>query len=86
MGIACFKLRKQHKTKIYSHENELAKLTHEFENKFKLNKKAWNFFVTQAPSYQKVIIHWITTAKQQATQQRRLDKAITESAKHKRLL
>lgn len=85
-GLESFKLRKINKSKIYSHENEPAKLTSEFENKFKTNKKAWDFFAIQAPSYRKVIIHWIMTAKQITTQLRRLDKAIIESEKNKRLL
>ncbi|MES2892247.1 MAG: YdeI/OmpD-associated family protein [Bacteroidota bacterium] len=85
-GLDSFALRKEHKSKIYSHENEGGKLTKEFEKIFKANKKAWRFFTTQAPSYQKVMIHWITTAKQPATQLSRLNKTITESAGLKRVL
>lgn len=40
VGLERFKLRTIHKSKIYSHENELATLTSEFVNKFKKNKKA----------------------------------------------
>lgn len=85
-GPAAFKLRTEHKSKIYSHENETKKLSPEFEKQFKANKKAWHFFTTQAPSYQKVIIHLIMTAKQDKTQLKRLQQAITESEKHKRIL
>lgn len=84
-GLASFKLRTENKSKVYSHERDTQRLFSDFEKKFKANKKAWVFFTTQAPSYQKVIIHWITSAKQEATQLNRLDKAITASAEHKRL-
>ncbi|MEO5892808.1 MAG: YdeI/OmpD-associated family protein [Ferruginibacter sp.] len=85
-GLASFKLRQADRSKIYSHENDLAKLPPGFVKQFKANKKAWNFFKIQAPSYQKVIIHWITTAKQEVTQLKRLDKAIKESELLKRVL
>ncbi|MES2284383.1 MAG: YdeI/OmpD-associated family protein [Bacteroidota bacterium] len=84
-GLASFKLRKEHRSKIYSHEREAQKLPADLERKFKANKKAWGFFTTQAPSYQKVIIHWIMAAKQETTQLTRLGKVIAESAEHKRL-
>jgi len=85
-GLEIFKKRKEHKSKIYSHENELKELSPAYEKKFKSNKKAWNFFIAQAPSYKKVIIHRIMTAKQEVTQLRRLDEAIAASEKLKRLL
>jgi uncharacterized protein YdeI (YjbR/CyaY-like superfamily) len=85
-GMTLYKLRKEHKSKIYSHEKDPEILAAGYEVKFRSNKKAWDFFTTQAPSYQKVIIHWIMTAKQESTQLTRLKKAITESAKQKRVV
>ncbi|MDP1747119.1 MAG: YdeI/OmpD-associated family protein [Bacteroidota bacterium] len=84
-GLASFKLRKEHNSKIYSYEKEAQKLPPDFEKKFNANKKAWEFFTAQAPSYQKAIIHWIMAAKQETTQFARLNKVIAESAEHKRL-
>lgn len=78
-GLAIFKMRKEHQARLYSHENEPAKLAVEYEKKFRRQKKAWAFFTAQAPSYQKVIIHWIMTAKQKSTQLTRLLKAIDAS-------
>ncbi|MES2773959.1 MAG: YdeI/OmpD-associated family protein [Bacteroidota bacterium] len=85
-GLASFELRKEHKSRIYSHENEAATLAAEFLKTFKKNKKAWQFFTTQAASYQKVINHWIMTAKQKETQLRRLEKVMAESENNKRVL
>src|SRR5687768_10522057 len=85
-GLASFKLRKEDRSRIYSHEREPAQLSAEYKKQFKANKKGWNFFTTQAPSYQKVMTHWIMTAKQKETQIRRLEKTISESEKHTRVL
>ena len=84
-GLEAFSHRKKEKSKIYSFENGAKKFTDSFESKFKLNKKAWDFFNSQPPSYQKMVIHWIMSAKQESTQLSRLEKTITESKKQKRL-
>jgi uncharacterized protein YdeI (YjbR/CyaY-like superfamily) len=78
-GIKSFELRKDHKSKIYSHEQELKSLPSEFEKQFKANKKAWLFFTSQAPSYQKTAIHIVTTAKQETTKLKRLLELINAS-------
>jgi uncharacterized protein YdeI (YjbR/CyaY-like superfamily) len=85
-GKKAFELRKEEKSAIYSHEKEPAVLNSEFEKQFKANKKAWEFFNNQAPSYKKVMLHWIMTAKQEKTRISRLEKTIGESESGKRVL
>jgi uncharacterized protein YdeI (YjbR/CyaY-like superfamily) len=84
-GLEVFRLRKESKSRIYSHETENIKLSDEYEKLFKSNKKAWEFFEKQAPSYKKVTIHWIMSAKQQKTQVSRLEKTILVSEKENRV-
>lgn len=84
-GLKAFQLRKENKSRIYSHETENVKLSTEYEKHFKTNKKAWEFFEKQAPSYKKVMIHWIMTAKQLKTKLSRLEKTIAESENGKRM-
>ncbi|MBI5021327.1 MAG: YdeI/OmpD-associated family protein [Ignavibacteriales bacterium] len=84
-GLEAFSHRKKDKSKTYSFENAAQKFTESFETKFKSNKKGWDFFKAQPPSYQKMVIHWIMSAKQESTQFTRLEKTITESKKQKRL-
>ncbi|MGE4513218.1 MAG: YdeI family protein [Chryseobacterium sp.] len=84
-GQQAFKLRKEEKSGIYSHENETAALSPEFEKQFKANKKAWEFFNSQAPSYKKVMLHWIMSAKQEKTRISRLEKTIMESEARNRI-
>ncbi|PBJ08323.1 YdeI family protein [Flavobacterium sp. ACN6] len=84
-GLKAFSFRTENKSKIYSHEKEPVPLDTAYENEFKANKTAWEFFEKQAPSYKKVMIHWIMSAKQEKTRQSRLEKTISESEKQKRM-
>jgi uncharacterized protein YdeI (YjbR/CyaY-like superfamily) len=84
-GLNAFSVRKEEKSKIYSHERELVELNLDYANQFKQDKLAWDFFINQAPSYRKVVIHWIMSAKQEKTKQSRLDKTITVSRRQMRL-
>jgi uncharacterized protein YdeI (YjbR/CyaY-like superfamily) len=85
-GQKAFELRKEEKSGVYSHENEVAILDPAYEKQFKSNKKAWEFFNNQAPSYKKVMLHWIMSAKQEKTRLSRLEKAIRESELGKRVI
>jgi uncharacterized protein YdeI (YjbR/CyaY-like superfamily) len=84
-GQSAFSFRTESKSKIYSHEKESIPLEPVYEKQFKENKLAWDFFMKQAPSYKKVIIHWIMAAKQEKTRQSRLEKTITISEQQKRI-
>ena len=85
-GLKAFDLRSEERSRIYSHEKETSFLTPDFEEQFKANKAAWDYFNKQAPSYKKVTIHWIMSAKQEKTKISRLEKAINISSEQKRML
>ncbi len=84
-GETAFAFRTEKRSNIYSHESEAKQLDADLEKAFKTNKPAWEFFEKQPPSYKKVIVHWIMTAKQEKTRQSRLDKVIVESGLNKRV-
>ena len=84
-GQKAFSLRTESKSKIYAYEKEPVILDMKFETQFKKNKLAWDFFDKQAPSYKKVMIHWIMNAKQEETRLSRLDKTISESEQQRRM-
>lgn len=84
-GLAAFKLRKEERSNIYSHEKEEAQLSAAFENLFKSNPIAWDFFNAQPPSYKKVMKHWIMSAKQDKTKLARLAQTIEFSEMQKRV-
>lgn len=85
-GQKAFEFRSEERSKVYSHEKEAYLLTPAFEKQFKAHTTAWEYFDKQAPSYKKVMIHWIMSAKQEKTRLSRLEKAIHISAEQKRML
>ncbi len=79
-GLKRFNERDEKRTGIYSFEQKSHKLPAAYEKKFKANKKAWAFFTKKMPPwYQRTSIHWVTSAKQEATQLRRLETLIADS-------
>ena len=82
-GLEAYSTRKESKSKIYSYEKEPELLSKAYEKLFKANKKAWKFFRTQPAWYQRVAIHRIMTAKQEATQLKRLEQLIKDSEEEK---
>jgi uncharacterized protein YdeI (YjbR/CyaY-like superfamily) len=84
-GQKAFDLRKENKSGIYSHEKAEVVLDPVYQKQFTDHQTAWDFFESQAPSYKKVIIHWIMSAKQEKTRLSRLEKAIDTSKQSKRL-
>ncbi|MDQ0780504.1 YdeI family protein [Chryseobacterium sp. W4I1] len=83
-GQKAFEARKEDKTGIYSHETEQI-LDSVYEKQFKMNRIAWEFFEKQSPSYKRITIHWLMSAKQEKTRLSRLEKVISESEQLRRL-
>lgn len=84
-GLAAFEKRSEVRTGIYSYENRPEKLDAELEAIFQEKQEAWKFFTSQAPSYQKVMIYWVMSAKQEPTRMARLSKLIGFSALKERV-
>jgi len=78
-GIAAYNQRKESKSGIYAHEQSAVSFSPELERIFKANRKAWKFFQSLAPSYRKSSVNWIMSAKQAATQLKRLRMLISDS-------
>ena len=85
-GIAAYQARSEAKTGVYAFERpQPAELPAAELRAFKHHKAAWAFFQSSAPSYQRVITHWVVSAKQAATRARRLEQLIQACAEHRRL-
>lgn len=79
-GLKAFEQRKGEKSGVYSFENQdKAKLPAEFEQQFRANKKAWDFFQKQPPSYQRGASWWVISAKKEETRLKRLATLIDDS-------
>lgn len=70
-GIKIFEARDRAKTNLYSFEREAAKLTAAQEKQFRKIGKAWKFWTSQPPGYRKTATHWVTSAKQEPTRDKR---------------
>jgi len=85
-GLAAFAARTAARTGTYSFEAAKAvKLPPELERQFRAKAKAWSFFTTQPPGYQRTAIHRVLSPKQAATRERWLHRLISESAAGRRL-
>ena len=83
-GLKAFDLKKEDNTGVYYNENKNVLLSESYEKHFKKNKLAWKYFNTQAPSYKRLTVHWIMSAKQEKTRLSRLEKTILISEQEKR--
>lgn len=84
-GLNAFADRRENKSGIYSYEQRTEQLPEPFAGLLRGNKKAWEFFQAQPPSYRKTIGWWVVSAKQDETRRKRLEKLIAESAAGRRL-
>ncbi len=84
-GLKAFDARDSKRSGVYSFERAAMKLTAEFENRFRSDREAWEFFEKQPPYHRKLAVFWIMSAKRDETQARRLDTLIRVSAAGERL-
>jgi uncharacterized protein YdeI (YjbR/CyaY-like superfamily) len=62
-----------------------ARLPQPLQNRFELQKDAWENFQRFPPYYRRLTIGWIASAKKEETQLKRLAKLIDYSARHQRI-
>lgn len=85
-GLAAFALRQEAKSGIYAYENrKTAVLNKADEKQFRSNRKAWEFFQRQPPSYRQNVIWALATAKKEETRRRKLERLISESEAGRRI-
>jgi uncharacterized protein YdeI (YjbR/CyaY-like superfamily) len=85
-GLKAFAARSAKKSGIYSYEQRKhARFTAQQEKRFRENKWAWEFFRSQAPSYQRVTTWWVISAKKEETRLRRLS-LLMDHSRRRRLL
>jgi uncharacterized protein YdeI (YjbR/CyaY-like superfamily) len=84
-GLAAFAKRDEKRSAMYSYERQHAKLDTAATNAFKADKKAWTFYQSQAPGYQRTSTHWVMSAKRPETRERRLATLIDYSRRGERI-
>jgi uncharacterized protein YdeI (YjbR/CyaY-like superfamily) len=84
-GTKVFNQRDKKKIKQYSYERKIQTLDQSYLKIFKSHQNAWSFFISQAPSYQKLSCLWVMSAKKEETHLRRLNILIEDSENNRRL-
>jgi uncharacterized protein YdeI (YjbR/CyaY-like superfamily) len=85
-GEAAFARRREARSGVYSYEQrDKAALEPAQEERFRANAGAWEFFSTCPPSYRKMAVWWVVSAKRPDTRERRLTTLIEDSAAGRRL-
>ena len=78
-GHAAFAKRDASGAQLYSHERKTVEMPAQADAALRRNKKAWAFFSTQAPIYQRAAAWWIVSAKRAETKASRLAQLIHDS-------
>jgi uncharacterized protein YdeI (YjbR/CyaY-like superfamily) len=85
-GAKAFGHRQDVKSVVYAYEQDaMAELTSAELEVFQREKTAWAYFEACPPSYKKVLLHWITTAKRSDTRASRLATLVAACLEEKRL-
>ncbi len=85
-GSKAFEARTEDNSAIYSYEQrKRAKLPSALEQRFRANKKAWDFFRAQPAVYRRISIFRVVSAKREETRVKRLETLIRDSARGRRL-
>ena len=86
-GLAAFALRTERRSSVYAYEQDTVKVLTDAElSVFRRRKKAWEWFDRVAPSYRKVMLHWVTSAKQPEIRARRLAQLMESAALGEKVL
>lgn len=85
-GRAAYEARTAERSKVYSYEREQPAAFTEAELAvLRRAKRAWAWFRASPPGYQRQATHWVTSAKQAATRERRLASLVACSDRGERL-
>lgn len=84
-GRRAFEARDPEQTRRYSFENRPQAWSPELARLFRANRAAWQHFSAQPPGYRRTSIHWVMSAKRDATRLARLARLIEASEAGRRL-
>jgi uncharacterized protein YdeI (YjbR/CyaY-like superfamily) len=79
-GLAAFEQRSEANSGIYGFERENVAFDAAYEQQFRANGAAWDFFQAQPAWYRRTATWWVISAKREATRLKRLATLIDDSA------
>ena len=77
-GLKAFEARRENRSGIYSYEQRRPQLDEPYESMLRKNKRAWDFFQAQSPSYRKKVSWYVVSAKKEETRLKRLERLIED--------
>jgi len=84
-GLAAFQAHIESGKRAYTFRDRPQTFPAALAKAFRANRTAWEFWSDQPPGYQRTLVHWVTSAKQPATRESRLQKLIAHSATGRRM-
>jgi uncharacterized protein YdeI (YjbR/CyaY-like superfamily) len=84
-GLAAYERRTPERSGIYAYETRELELPQGYAAQLAADPRAAAFWEVATPSYRKVAVNWVLTAKQEATRDRRMAQLVDDSA-HGRLI
>ena len=78
-GRAAFAARSEKRTAIYSYEQGDSEIAFD-DAALRADEKAWAYWEAAAPSYKKVVMHWVTSAKKPETRAKRMAELVADCA------
>jgi uncharacterized protein YdeI (YjbR/CyaY-like superfamily) len=80
-GLRAYERRKDDKQSVYAHEQPAdAELSAEFAQQLRASPAASAFLDAATASYRHICVHWVLSAKQQATRDKRMAQLVEDSA------
>jgi uncharacterized protein YdeI (YjbR/CyaY-like superfamily) len=84
-GLRAFGDHRTHPKSGYSIRVRSDALPPALEKQLRAHKAAWSFWQAQPPGYRRGAVHWVTSAKRDETQARRMAQLVDDSAAGRRL-
>ncbi|MGL4743648.1 MAG: YdeI/OmpD-associated family protein [Dermatophilaceae bacterium] len=79
-GLAAWEHRREDRSGVYSFEGDGIELSPEFAARLAGDAAASAFWEVATPSYRRQVTHWVMTAKQEATREKRMTQLLTDCA------
>lgn len=79
-GLAAYEARRHDRIGVYSFEAESAELPADYRALLEADSRAAAFWAAATPSYRHVAAHWVVSAKQHVTRDRRMAQLVADSA------
>jgi uncharacterized protein YdeI (YjbR/CyaY-like superfamily) len=79
-GLAAYARRREDRSGVYSYESAQAELPPEYAARLAGDAAASAFWELATASYRKVAVHWVVSAKQEATREKRMAQLLEDSA------